>query len=143
MSDKIPVNQLVVSAEARQYVLEALDTGWISSAGAFIQQFESSFADYIGVKHAITVCNGTAALHVALLAAGIGAGDEVIVPAFTMGATWLAVLYVGAKPVFVDAEPETYNIDPALIEQKITALTKAILPVHIYGHPAAMDEINA
>ncbi|PIP53476.1 aminotransferase DegT [Candidatus Beckwithbacteria bacterium CG23_combo_of_CG06-09_8_20_14_all_34_8] len=137
----IPVNEPVVSKEAKQNVNLALDTGWLSSAGSYVKEFEDQFAKYLGVKHAITVNTGTAALHVALLSAGIGPGDEVIVPAFTMAATWLAVIYTGAKPVFVDVEKDTYNINPKLIEQKITNHTKAIMPVHIYGHPADMDAI--
>lgn len=137
----IPVNEPVISQEAKNNVEQALNTGWLSSAGPYVKQFEVDFAKYIGVKHAITVNTGTAALHIALLAGGIGVGDEVIVPAFTMASTWLAVIYTGATPVFVDAEPTTYNIDPTLIETKITKRTKAILPVHIYGHPAEMDKI--
>ena len=137
----IPVNEPVISKESRKYVNQALKSGWLSSAGPYVKQFEDRFAKLIGVKHAISVNTGTAALHVALLAAGVGKGDEVIVPAFTMAATWLAVIYTGAKPVFVDAEIDTYNIDPNLIEAKITPRTKAIIPVHIYGHPADMDPI--
>ena len=137
----IPVNEPVISQEAKDNVNTALDTGWLSSAGPYVREFEEAFAKYIGVKHAITVNTGTAALHIALLSAGIGEGDEVIVPAFTMAATWLAVIYTGAKPVFVDAEVDTYNIDPKLIEAKITNNTKAIIPVHIYGHPCEMDPI--
>ncbi len=137
----IPVNEPVLSKEAKRNVRQALSSGWLSSAGPFVAQFEQAFADYLGVQHAISVSNGTAALHVALLSLGIGPGDEVIVPAFTMAATWLAVLYVGATPVFIDCELETYNIDVSLIEKAITAKTKAILPVHIYGHPADLDPI--
>lgn len=137
----IPVNEPTISKEAKENVNIALDTGWISSAGTFVKQFEDNFALYLGVKHAIAVCNGTAALHVALLSLGIGSGDEVIVPAFTMASTWLAVIYTGAKPVFVDCEPDTYNINPKLIEEKITLKTRAIIPVHIYGHSADMDPI--
>lgn len=137
----IPVNEPVISKEAKANVNEALDTGWLSSAGPYVKKFEDEFAKFIGVKHAISVNTGTAALHVALLAAGIGSGDEVIVPAFTMAATYLAVIYTGAKPVFVDAELNTYNIDTELIAAKITKDTKAILPVHIYGHPAQMGKI--
>lgn len=137
----IPVNEPVISSDAKANVNQALNTGWLSSAGPFVKQFEDEFAKFVGVKHAISVNTGTAALHIALLASGIGKGDEVIVPAFTMAATWLAIIYVGAKPVFVDVDPVTYNLDPALITAKITAKTKAILPVHIYGHPAAMNEI--
>lgn len=141
MKEFIPVNEPKISQEAKDNVNIALDTGWISSAGAFVNKFEQDFAAYIGVKHAITVSNGTAALHVALLSLGITKGDEVIVPAFTMAATWLAVIYTGAKPVFIDCDPDTYNIDPKLIEGKISSRTKAIIPVHIYGHSADMDPI--
>ncbi len=141
MNDFIPVNQPVISKESKKYVNEALDSGWISSSGKFVDKFEVEFSKYIGVKYGVAVANGTAALHVALLAAGIGDGDEVIVPAFTMAATWMAVLYVGAVPIFVDCEPVTYNINPKLIEEKITKKTKAIIPVHIYGHSADMNPI--
>lgn len=137
----IPVNEPVISKEAKANVEKALSSGWLSSAGPFVREFEESFAKYIGVKHAISVTSGTAALHVALLSLGIGKGDEVIIPAFTMGATWMAVMHTGATPVFVDCELETYNIDPAKIEEKTTPKTKAILPVHIYGHTCEMDEI--
>ena len=138
----IPVNEPVISEQSKKNLKKAVDTGWLSSSGPFVKEFEEQFARYLGVKHAITVSSGTAALHTALLAAGIGKGDEVIVPAFTMGATWMAVMYTGAKPVFVDCELETYNIDPSLIEKKITKRTRAIIPVHIYGHAADMDAIN-
>ncbi|EKD78353.1 MAG: hypothetical protein ACD_41C00364G0005 [uncultured bacterium] len=139
----VPVNSPLVSAEAKRNVAEAMDTGWISSAGKFVEEFEQGFAHYLGMKHGIAVSNGTAALHVALLAVDIGPDDEVIVPAFTMMSTILAVLYTGAKPVFVDCELETYNIDVSKIAEKITAKTKAIMPVHIYGHACEMDEILA
>jgi perosamine synthetase len=141
MTDFIPVNEPLISQEAKENVLHALETGWISSAGPFVKQFEENYAAYLGVKHAISVTNGTAALHVAFLSLGIGPGDEVIVPAFTMAATWLAVLYTGARPVFVDCELDTYNIDHRLIESKISKRTKAIVPVHVYGHPVDMDPI--
>ncbi|MBI4407195.1 MAG: DegT/DnrJ/EryC1/StrS family aminotransferase [Candidatus Kerfeldbacteria bacterium] len=139
----VPVNSPFISVEAKRNVAEAMDTGWISSAGKFVEEFERDFASYLGMKHGITVSNGTAALHVALLAVDIGPDDEVIVPAFTMMSTILAVLYTGAKPVFVDCELETYNIDVKQIEAHITSRTKAILPVHIYGHACEMDEILA
>jgi perosamine synthetase len=141
MKQFIPVNEPVVSAEARKNVLRALDAGWLSSAGPDVEKFERNFARYIGAKHAITVNTGTAALHVALLAVGVGTGDEVIVPAFTMASTWLAVIYTGATPIFVDCEVDTYNINPKLIEILISKHTKVILPVHIYGHPVDMDAI--
>lgn len=137
----IPVNEPIISAEGRANVLEALESGWISSAGKFVNEFEQKFANYIGVKHGISVTSGTTALHTAVAALGLGHGDEVIVPAFTMAASYLAVLYIGAKPIFVDCELETYNIDIDQIENKITAKTKAIIPVHIYGHPVNMDKL--
>ncbi|MFH1233607.1 MAG: DegT/DnrJ/EryC1/StrS family aminotransferase [Patescibacteria group bacterium] len=137
----IPVNEPIISQEAKDNLAEAINSGWISSAGKYLSEFETNFAKIYGVKHAIAVSNGTAALHVALLSLGIKAGDEIIVPAFTMAASWMAVLYTGAKPIFVDCELETYNIDPDKIEKKITAHTKAIMPVHIYGHPCEMNKI--
>lgn len=139
----IPVNSPVITPEAKTLVAKALEEGWISSAGPYVEQFEQQFAQYLGVKHAISVNTGTAALHIALLAAGIGEGDEVIVPAFTMAASWMALMYVGAKPVFVDVESDIYTLNPKLIESAITEQTKAIIPVHIYGHPADMDPILA
>lgn len=139
----IPVNSPVITKESKELVAKALDEGWISSAGPYIERFEKEFAKYIGVKHAISVNTGTAALHIALLAAGIGKGDEVIVPAFTMAASWMAVMHTGASPIFVDVESDIYTIDPKLIEAAITPKTKAIMPVHIYGHPADMDPIMA
>ena len=139
----IPVNAPLITEEAKKLVMQALDEGWISSAGPYLTQFETEFAKYLVVKHAIAVNTGTAALHVALLTLGIGEGDEVIVPAFTMAASWMAIMYTGATPIFVDVDPDTYTLDPALIEAKITSHTKAIMPVHIYGHPADMDPILA
>ena len=139
----VPVNEPVITKEAKEYVMDALNTGWVSSAGPYIEKFEQAFAEYIGVKHAVSVTSGTAALHIALLSLGIGKGDEVIVPDFTMIASVFAVLYTGATPVFVDAEPDTCNIDVGLIEAKITKKTKAIMPVHIYGHSVDMDPVLA
>lgn len=138
----IPVNEPLLSKEAKKNIGQALKTGWLSSSGSFVKQLEQEFAEYLGVKHGIAVCNGTAALHIALLTLDLGKGDEVIVPAFTMASSWLAVIYTGAKPVFVDCEMETYNIDIGQIEKKITKKTKAIMPVHIYGHACEMDAIN-
>ncbi len=139
----IPVNEPVITPEAKKYVMEALDTGWISSGGPFITRFEEEFAKYLGVKHAVTTTSGTTALHLALETLRIGPGDEVILPDFTMIASVFAILYTGAKPVFVDIEPDTYNIDVSLIEAKITPKTKAIMPVHIYGHSVDFDPIRA
>ena len=139
----VPVNEPVVTAAAKKYVLDALESGWISSAGPYIGNFEQAFAEYVGVKHAVAVTSGTAALHVALLALGIGKGDEVIVPDFTMISSVFAIIYTGAVPVFVDVDPDTYNINVDLIEPKITKKTKAIMPVHIYGHSVDMDPLLA
>ena len=137
----IPVCEPALLGNEKKYVLDAIETGWISSAGKYIPAFENAFAKYCGVKHGIAVTNGTIALHLALVALGIGKGDEVIIPDFTMIASAFAVCYTGAVPVFVDAEPETWNIDTTKIEEKITKRTKAIMPVHIYGHPCDMEPI--
>lgn len=140
-TDFIPVCEPLLAGNERKYVLDAIDSGWISSSGKYIKAFEESFAHYIGARHGIAVCNGTVALHTALMALGIGKGDEVIVPDFTMIASAFSVCYTGAMPVFVDAESETWNIDTAKIEEKITPRTKAIMVVHIYGHPTDMKPI--
>lgn len=139
----VPVNEPVVTPESKRYVAEAMESGWVSSGGPFIERFEQEFATYLGVKHAITTTSGTTALHLALVTLGIGPGDEVILPDFTMMACVFAVLYTGAKPVFVDVDPAIFTIDPGKIAEKITSRTKAIMPVHIYGHPADMDHILA
>jgi perosamine synthetase len=137
----IPVNEPLIAKNAEKYVLDCLKTGWISSAGAYIEKFEKDFARFLGVKYAVTTTSGTTALHLALLTLGIGPGDEVIVPALTMIASISAICYVGAKPVLVDSEPETGNLNPDKIEEKITKRTRVIMPVHLYGHPADMDPI--
>ncbi|HEX5576551.1 MAG TPA: DegT/DnrJ/EryC1/StrS aminotransferase family protein, partial [Gemmatimonadales bacterium] len=137
----IPVAAPMLVGNEKAYVLDCLDSSWISSAGQYVSRFEAAFADFCGVKHAVACCNGTAALHVALSALGVGPGDEVIVPTLTFVATANAVIQCGARPVFVDSEPETWNIDPALIEAKITPRTKGIIVVHLYGHPAEMESI--
>ena len=142
MERLIPVNYPVISKEAKDNVNKALDDCWISSSGSFVKEFEDKFAKWLGVKHAIAVTSGTAALHITLRAMGIGKGDEVIVPAFTMGSCWLAVLYTGATPVFVDASLKSWCIDTEKIESKITQRTKAIMPVHIYGQPCGMNKIK-
>ncbi len=140
---RVPVNEPVIPAAARSYVNETLDAGWLSSAGPMVGRFERAFAAAIGVRHAISTNSGTTALHLTLATLGIGPGDEVIVPDFTMIATVCAVLYTGAMPVFVDVEPDIYTLDPALLEAAITPRTRAILPVHIYGHSADMRPIQA
>ena len=119
-----------------------MDSTWISSKGRFIRDFEDSFSQYLGITSSTTVSNGTVALHLALLALGIAPEDEVIVPTFTYIASVNAIKYVGAKPVFVDSESDTWNIDPNDIRKKITPKTKAIMVVHLYGNPCKMDEIK-
>ncbi len=121
-------------------VIEILRSGMLAQ-GEKVSLFEENFAKFIGTKYAVTVSSGTAALYLALLALGIKEGDEVITTAFTFIASSNSILYTGAKPVFVDINPDTFNIDPDLIEEKITAKTKAIMPVHLYGLPADMDKI--
>jgi perosamine synthetase len=138
---KIPVYQPSLNGNEKKYVNECLDSTWISSKGKFVNQFESSFAEYVGVKHAATVSNGTVAIHLALLALGISEGDEVIVPTLTYIASVNAIAYTGATPVFVDSLPDTWQIDPADVERKITSKTKAVMAVHLYGHPCDMDSL--
>ncbi|OBJ90633.1 perosamine synthetase [Mycobacterium asiaticum] len=123
--------------------MECLDTSWISSRGLFVNEFEVRFAERIGVTHAASVCNGTVALHVALMGLGIGPGDEVIVPTLTYIAAVNAIAYTGATPVFVDSLRSTWQIDPADICRHITTRTRAIMPVHLYGHACDMDSIIA
>ena len=131
--DFIPVCEPYLNGRELEYVTDAVRTGWISSSGKYVTAFEEKFAEYCGVAHGVAVCNGTIALHLALLALGVGKGDEVILPTFTMIASAFAVCYTGAKPVFVDADPDTWNIDVTKIEEKITPRTKVIMPVNIYG----------
>jgi perosamine synthetase len=143
MTNHIPVYQAALAGNEKQYVNECLDTTWISSKGRFVSLFEDAFADYLRIGHATAVNNGTTALHLALHTLGIGAGDEVIVPTLTYIASVNAIAFVGATPVFVDADPNTWSIDVGLIESKITPRTKAILVVHLYGAVCAMDELMA
>lgn len=138
----IPVCTPLLSGNEKKYLLDAIETNWISSSGKYISKFEEAFAKYCKVKHGIAVTNGTNALHLALTALGIGKGDEVIIPNFTMIASAFAVCYTDAMPVFVDANKDTWNIDPKKIEEKITDKTKAIMVVHIYGLPCDMDHIK-
>lgn len=137
----IPVCEPYLGGRELEYVTDCLVTGWISSSGKYVNEFESKFAEYCGSKYAVAVTNGTVALHLALVALGIGREDEVIIPNFTMIASAFAVCYTGAMPVFVDADPNTWNIDVAKIEACITKRTKAIMPVSIFGQPCDMDEI--
>ena len=137
----IPVSHPWFPGREKEYVNECLDTMWVSSIGRFIGRFEEEFARYCGARHAIATCNGTTALHLALLAQGLEPGDEVIVPTLTYVAPVNAIRYCGAKPVLVDSELQTMNLDPDLVEKQITPRTKGIIAVHLYGHPADMDRI--
>lgn len=138
----IPVCEPLLAGNELKYVTEAVSTGWISSSGKYVSEFERQFASYCGCQYGVAVCNGTIALHLALLALGIGKGDEVIIPSFTMIASAFAVCYTGAKPVFVDADKDSWNIDVGKIEEKVTTRTKAIMPVHIFGKMCDMDTIE-
>jgi dTDP-4-amino-4,6-dideoxygalactose transaminase len=133
----IPIARPLIGAEEEAAVLAVLRSGQLA-AGEQVELFEKSFAQVCGVRHAVAVANGTAALHLALLAHGVGAGDEVITSPFSFAATGNAILLTGATPVFVDIESDTCNIDPALVEAAITPRTKALMPVHLYGNPADM-----
>jgi len=132
-----------VSAREAVYALDAAKYGWNDQWSKYLKAFERSFADYIGVRYALATSSCTGALHLSLAALGIGPGDEVIVPDITWVATGNAVLYVGATPVFADVDPATWCLDPASFRSLITAKTKAVMPVHLYGHPCQMDEILA
>ncbi len=157
----IPVNEPLMAANALKYVSECIETGWISSAGKFIQRFERDFANFMGTEHAVTTTSGTTALHLALASLNIGPGDEVITSNLTMIAVPYAILYTGASPMLIDVERDTFNIDPSKIEEFIVnncrfdkqtqslinkgtqGRIKAILPIHLYGHPCDMDAIMA
>lgn len=139
---KYPVYQPYLHGNEKKYVNECLDSTWISSKGKFIKEFEEKFADYIDVKFATGVSNGTIALHLALLALGIGKGDEVIVPSFTYIASVNAIAYTGAIPVFVDSMRDTWQMDSEDVKRKITEKTRAIMPVHLYGQMCNMDELT-
>ncbi len=130
----------LLASEEKNAVLSVLESGHLAQ-GARVAKFEQEFAAYIGVKHAVAVSSGTAALHTALLAHQIGPGDEVITSPFTFIASANAILFTGAKPVFADIDPATYNVDPAQVAAKITLRTRAILPVHLYGQPCDMDAL--
>lgn len=138
---RIPVYQPSLSGNEKEYVNDCLDSSWISSKGSYIKRFEDAFAERTMTRYATAVSNGTVALHLALVALGIGPGDEVIVPTFTYIASVNAIAYTGATPVFVDSLPDTWQMDPADVRRKITARTRAIMAVHLYGHPCDMDAL--
>lgn len=137
----IPIAQPLISDEEIEEVVKVLKSGFIAQ-GPKVAEFEEKFAEYVGVEHAVATSSGTTALHLALLSLGIEKGDEVITTPFSFAATANSILYTGAKPVFADIDPQTYNLDPKRIEEVITEKTKAIMPVHLYGQPADMDPIK-
>jgi perosamine synthetase len=139
----IPISKPSITQKEIDYVTDAVTSTWISSLGKYIDRFETEFAVFCGSKNAIAVSNGTVAIHLAAHAMGLGDGDEVIMPNLSFIATANAIMLTGAKPVFADIDPFNLCIDPAKIESLITTKTKAILPVHLYGHPSDMIAINA
>jgi perosamine synthetase len=138
----VPIASVDVNGNEEKYVIDAIRTTWISSTGAYLDRFEKEFAELCNSKSAIAVCNGTVALHLALLGMDIRPGDEVLVPSLTYIATANAVRYCGGEPVFIDVDPKTWCLDPEQIEASITRRTKGIIAVHLLGHPADMDSIN-
>jgi perosamine synthetase len=137
----IPVNEPRLGERELEYISECVRTGWVSSGGRFINEFEERWAAYCGRRYGIAVSNGTAALQLAVACLGLEPGDEVILPTFTIVSCALAVIYNGGVPVVVDSEPRTWCLDVHQAEKKITHRTRAIMPVHIYGHPVDMDPL--
>lgn len=137
----IPVNEPLVGPRESEYILECLQTGWISSEGRFIREFEAGWAAYCGMKYGVAVSNGTVALEIAVACLDLQPGDEVIMPTFTIISCAQSVVYAGGRPVLVDAEPATWCMDVGQIQDRITPRTRAIMPVHIYGHPVDMDPL--
>lgn len=140
---RTPIMQPLLNGNELAYVSDCINTGWISSQGAYVKRFEKEFAEYCGAEYAVAVSNGTVALHLALVAIGIKEGDEVLVPDLTFAASINAIIYTGAIPVIVDVDNTTWTISIEGIEKNITPKTRAIMPVHLYGHPCHMDEIMA
>ncbi len=137
----IPVFEPSLGDKELAYVVDCVKSTWVSSLGEYVTRFEEEFAAFCGVQHGVAVANGTVALHLALATLGVGPGDEVIVPTLTFVATANAVHYTGATPVLVDSEPDTWNMDPAAVAAAVTPRTRAIIPVHVYGHPVDMAPI--
>jgi perosamine synthetase len=138
---KIPVAEPDIGEDELKNVIEAVRSGWVSSKGPFIKEFEEKFSSYVGVKYGVATSNGTTALHLALAALEIGRKDEAIVPSLTFASVPNTVLYTGAEPVFVDSHPDYWCIDPSKIEEEVNKKTKVIIPVHLYGNPCDMDVI--
>jgi perosamine synthetase len=137
----IPVYEPLLGNREKELLAECIDTGWVSSEGPFVSEFEERFSHYIGAQHGVAVCNGTAALETALYGIGVRKGDEVIMPSLTIISCAVAALRLGARPVLVDIDPATWNMDTSQLESKITSRTKVIMPVHIYGLPVDMDPV--
>lgn len=137
----IPVYQPYLTGKEKEYVARCFDSTWISSRGEFVSRFEADFEKFIGVRHATSVCNGTVALHLAIMALGLGPGDEVIVPTLTYVASANTIVQAGATPVFVDSMKSTWQMDPRDVQRKITARTKAVMAVHLYGAPCDMTSL--
>jgi perosamine synthetase len=137
----IPVYEPLLKDREKQLLAECIDSGWISSEGPFVAEFEERFSHYIGAQHGVAVCNGTAALESALYGIGVRKGDEVIMPSFTIISCAVAAMRLGVRPVLVDIDPTTWNMDTTQLESKITPNTRAIMPVHIYGLPVDMDPV--
>jgi perosamine synthetase len=138
----IPISKPFIGPREKELVIDALDSGWVSSIGKYIDEFEEKFARYCGTEYALAVSNGTTGLHLALATLGLQAGDEVIVPDLTFVATANAVAYTGATPVLADVDADTLCLDVASVKSLITPRTRAIIPVHLYGHPADMDALT-
>lgn len=141
MSEFIPVNEPLLDGNEKKYLLECIETGWISSEGPFIKEFEQKFAARMGRKHGIAVCNGSAAIDATIEALEIRQGDEVIMPTFTIISCIAQIVRNGGKPILIDSDPLTWNMDISQIEAKITARTKAIMVVHIFGLPVDVDKV--
>jgi len=139
----IPVAEPLLGDKEIEYVTDCIKSGWVSSLGDYVRRFESEFAKYCNRQYGIATANGTVALHLLAVTLNLGPGDEVIMPSLTYVATANAIRYTGATPVFVDSDYETWNIDPTKLAQAITPRTKAIIAVHLYGHPADMDALRA
>ena len=140
-ADFLPFHLPVIEQEEIDAVVDTLRSGWLTT-GPKAKQFEEAFAAFVGARHAVAVNSATAALHLSLDAVGVGPGDDVLVPTMTFAATGEVVTYLGARPVLVDCDPDTLNVDPARIEEAMTPRTKAVLPVHFAGHPCDMDAIR-
>lgn len=137
----IPVSEPLLDGNEKRYLAECIESGWVSSEGPFVGRFEKAFASFVGRSHGIAVCNGTAALETGLYALGVGPGDEVVMPSFTIISCALAAIRLGAKPVLVDIDPTNWCMDTRAVTDRISSRTKVVMPVHIYGHPVDMDPL--